>query len=63
LDVVALMGRVNRAGRVERTLQAIAIIAGIDEKGNYRLNYLYRAEGEQHTLVFEEAYQQMKGLD
>jgi len=63
LDVVALMGRVNRAGRVERTLQAIAIIAGIDENGNYRLNYLYRAEGEQHTLVFEEAYQRMKGLE
>lgn len=63
LDVVALMGRVNRSGRVERTLQAIAIIAGIDENGNYRLNYLYRAEGEQSTPVFEEAYQQMKGLD
>jgi pilus assembly protein CpaF len=63
LDVVALMGRVNRSGRVERTLQVIATIAGIDENGNYRLNYLYRAEGEQHILVFEEAYQQMKGLD
>jgi len=62
LDVVALMGRVNRSGRVERTLQAIAIIAGIDENGNYRLNYLYRAEGEQSTPVFEEAYRQMKGL-
>jgi pilus assembly protein CpaF len=63
LDVVALMGRVNRAGRVERTLQAIATIAGIDENGDYRLNYLYRAEGEQSTPVFEEAYQQMKGLE
>lgn len=63
LDVVALMGRVNHAGRVERTLQAIATIAGIDENGNYRLNYLYRAEGEQHTPVFEAAYQQMKGLE
>jgi len=58
-----LMGRVNRSGRVERTLKAIATIAGIDENGNYRLNYLYRAEGEQSTPVFEEAYQQMKGLE
>jgi hypothetical protein len=44
-------------------LQAIATIAGIDENGDYRLNYLYRAEGEQSTPVFEEAYQQMKGLE
>jgi pilus assembly protein CpaF len=63
LDVVALMGRVNRSGRVQRTLQAIATIQGIDSNGNYRLNYLYRAEGEQNTPVFEQAYRQMEGLE
>ena len=62
LDVIALMGRVNRSGRIQRTLQAIATIQGIDPNGNYRLNYLYQAEGEQHVPVFEQAYQQMEGL-
>jgi pilus assembly protein CpaF len=62
LDVVALMGRVNRSGRVQRTLQAIATIQGIDSNGNYRLNYLYRAEGEHTIPIFEQAYQLMKGL-
>ena len=63
LDVVALMGRVNRSGKVQRMLQAIATIQGIDANGNYRLNYLYRAEGEESTLVFEQAYQQMEDLE
>ena len=62
LDVVALMGKVNRSGRIQRTLQAIATINGIDATGNYRLDYLYRAEGEQNTPVFELAYQQMEGM-
>ena len=62
LDVVALMGRVNRSGRIQRTLQAIATIKGIDATGNYRLDYLYRAEGEQNTPVFELAYQQLEGM-
>jgi pilus assembly protein CpaF len=63
LDVVALMGRVNRSGRIQRTLQAIATIKGIDATGNYRLDYLYRAEGEQNTPVFELAYQQVTITD
>lgn len=62
LDVVALMGRVNQSGRVQRTLQAIAVIQGLDEHGNYRLNYLYRAEGERSMPVFEEAFQSMEEL-
>ena len=62
LDVVALMGRVNQSGRVQRTLQAIAVIQGLDERGNYRLNYLYRAEGERSMPVFEEAFQSMEAL-
>lgn len=62
LDVVALMGRVNQSGRVQRTLQAIAVIKGLDERGNYRLNYLYRAEGERSMPVFEEAFQSMEEL-
>ena len=63
VDGVALMGRVDRSGRAERTLQAIALITGIDENGNYRLNYLYRAEGEKSNSVFEEAYQNMEGFE
>ena len=63
LDVIALMGRVNRSGRVQRTLQAIATIQGIDPNGNYRLNYLYRAEGEGNMPVFEQAYHRMEGLE
>jgi len=62
LDVVALMGRVNKSGRVQRTLQAIAVIQGLDEHGNYCLNYLYRAEGEQSVPVFEKAFQTMEEL-
>jgi pilus assembly protein CpaF len=62
LDVVALMGRVNQSGRVQRTLQAIAVIQGLDEHGNYRLNYLYRAEGELSVPVFEKAFQTMEDL-
>ena len=62
LDVVALMGRVNQSGRVQRTLQAIAVIQGLDELGNYRLNFLYRAEGEQSVPVFEKAFQTMEEL-
>jgi pilus assembly protein CpaF len=56
LDVVALMGRVSRAGRVERTLQAIALIDGIDARGDYRLKYLYRALGDQGTPSIEQAF-------
>ncbi|OJX40332.1 MAG: hypothetical protein BGO78_15330 [Chloroflexi bacterium 44-23] len=62
LDVVALMGRINSSGRIQRTLQAIATIKGIDANGNYRLDYLYRAEGEQNTPVFELAYQQLEEM-
>ncbi|NLI08436.1 MAG: Flp pilus assembly complex ATPase component TadA, partial [Thermotogaceae bacterium] len=62
LDVVALMGRVNRSGRVQRTLQAIATIKGINAKGDYCLNYLYRAEGDESLPVFEQAYHHLEGL-
>jgi pilus assembly protein CpaF len=62
LDVVALMGRVNQSGRVQRTLQAIALIQGLDEHRNYCLDYLYRAEGEQSVPVFEKAFQTMEEL-
>ena len=62
LDVVALMGRVNQSGRVQRALQAIAVIQGLDERGNYRLNYLYHAEGERSMPVFEEAFRSMEEL-
>jgi pilus assembly protein CpaF len=56
LDVVALMGRVAHAGRVERTLQAIALMDGIDERGNYRLNYLYRAGDTQVIPILAKAF-------
>jgi pilus assembly protein CpaF len=56
LDVVALMGRVAREGRVDRTLQAIALIDGIDERGDYRLRYLYQACEELITPIIQKAY-------
>ena len=61
LDVVALMGRVSRLGRVERTLQAIVLIQGLDERGEYRLSYLYRAGDERFAPVFETAFRQLEG--
>ena len=61
LDVVALMGRVSRLGRVERTLQAIALIQGLDERVEYRLSYLYRAGDERIAPVFETAFRQLEG--
>ncbi|MFH2039173.1 MAG: ATPase, T2SS/T4P/T4SS family [Chloroflexota bacterium] len=60
LDVVALMGRENHAGRVERKLQAIALLKGLDENGNYRLQYLYRGQASETSLVLETIYQQME---
>ncbi len=60
LDVVALMGRVARNGRVERALQAIALLDGIDERGEYRLKYLYRATAEREAPVIERAYSNLE---
>jgi pilus assembly protein CpaF len=60
LDVVALMGRENHAGRVERKLQAIALLKGLDENGNYRLQYLYHGQASETSLVLETVYQQME---
>ena len=62
LDVVALMVRVHRHGRVERTLQAIVAIEGLEKTGEYRLNYLYQADDKSQTPPFEEAFRQMKSL-
>jgi pilus assembly protein CpaF len=62
LDVVALMGRINRSGRIQRTLQAIAVIKGIDANGDYCLNYLYRADGDENFPVFEQAYHHLEGM-
>lgn len=56
LDVIALMGRVAKAGRVERTLQAVALLDGLNERGEYRLKYLYRASGEDLALSLERAF-------
>ena len=62
LDVVALMGRVPRNGRVERTLQAIALINGIDVNGEYHLRYLYRANEEHSVPIIEKAYATLEKL-
>ena len=62
LDVVALMGRVPQNGRVERTLQAIALIQGLDERGEYRLRYLYQANEEQTLPVIEKAFANLEEL-
>jgi hypothetical protein len=61
VDVVALMGRVHRAGRVERSLQAIAVVNGLDEDGEYKLDFLYRAQSEQANQILGQAYQNLAG--
>lgn len=59
LDVVALMGRVRQADRVQRALQAIARIEGLDGEGNYRLNYLYQAGVEQNENLLDLAFEKL----
>jgi hypothetical protein len=60
LDVVVLMGRVQQSGRVERKLQAIALLKGLDANGNYCLDYLYRASQAEPLAGLQKAYQQME---
>lgn len=62
LDVIALMGRVARNGRVERTLQAIALIDGINERGAYQLKYLYQACEERSIPVIQKAFSNLDEL-
>ena len=63
VDVIALMGRVRKGDRVERALQAIALLDGVDERGEYRLNYLYQAQAEKTSVTLEKAFQHLeKGL-
>lgn len=60
LDVVALMRRVRRGDRVQRVLEAIAILDGIDPSGNFRLSYLYRAQSEDPGSLLQRAYQRLE---
>ena len=60
VDVIALMGRVRKGGRVERALQAIAILDGVDDCGEYRLKYLYLAQAEKTSVTLEKAFQQLE---
>jgi pilus assembly protein CpaF len=60
LDVVALMGRVQQNGRVERKLQAIALLKGLDPNGNYCLDYLYRGAEVEPLSGLQKAYQQLE---
>ena len=62
LDVVALMKRVARNGRVQRTLNSIAVIEGLDEQGDYKLRYLYWVESDQGVPVYEKTFQNMEML-
>jgi pilus assembly protein CpaF len=62
LDVIALMGRVQRNGRVERVLQAIAILEGLDNRGEYLLKYLYRIDEEQTAPLLETAFQRLERM-
>jgi hypothetical protein len=47
---------------VERTLQAIALIQGIDSNGEYRLRYLYRTDEELSVSIIEQAYENLEDL-
>ena len=60
VDVVALMGRVRKGERVERALQAIALLDGLDEHGAYRLKYLYQAQAEKTSVTLEKAFQTLE---
>ena len=60
VDVIALMGRVRKGDRVERALQAIALVDGVDERGEYRLNYLYQAQAERTSVTLEKAFQHLE---
>lgn len=57
--VVALMGRVDRGGHVERTLQAIAEINGIDLSGNYKINYVYKVRSARDAVDMASAFRNM----
>jgi pilus assembly protein CpaF len=61
VDVVALMGRVRKGDRVERALQAIAVLNGLDDQGGYQLRYLYQAQPEKTSVPLEKAYQFLEG--
>jgi len=61
VDVVALMGRVRKGDRVERALQAIAVLDGLDDQGGYQLRYLYQAQPEKTSVTLEKAYQFLEG--
>jgi type IV secretory pathway ATPase VirB11/archaellum biosynthesis ATPase len=63
LDIVALMKRVSKKGRVQRTLNSIAVIEGLDEQGDYKLRYLYSVENDQGMPVYEKAFQNMEMLN
>jgi pilus assembly protein CpaF len=60
VDVIALMGRVRKGDRVDRELQAIALLDGVDERGQYRLKYLYQAQAEKTSVALEKAYQHLE---
>jgi pilus assembly protein CpaF len=60
VDVIALMGRVRKGERVERSLQAIALLDGIDDRGAYRLTYLYQAQAEKTSVTLEKAFQHLE---
>jgi pilus assembly protein CpaF len=60
VDVVALMGRVRRGDRVERALQAIAVLDGLDDQGGYQLRYLFHAQPEKTSVTLEKAYQYLE---
>jgi pilus assembly protein CpaF len=59
VNVVALMGRNRQGERVERSLQAIAILQGLDENGGYQLHYLYQAQDKPIQQFLETAYSRM----
>lgn len=59
VNVIALMGRVRVGERVERVLLTIAILDGLDERGEYRLSYLYRNQTGATSETLTRQYQKL----
>jgi pilus assembly protein CpaF len=60
VNVIALMKRHSEKERAQRKLQAIALVKGLDEQGNYLLEYLYQLENESTPSLLKEKYTAME---
>ena len=60
VNVVALMCRDYAGERVKRKLQAIALVNGLDERGNYQVEYLYQLGSKNKTSYLKDRYTELE---